>query len=126
MKKNFLLITLLIAIFALPAFAKPTRIKFKRGATSTTVNGTMSSYNSKRVYVIRVRDSQTLTVQDIGKHAVSIYIQGPPGSVEQDLAADCHGQSELPTTKGDYTITVEECKKVDEWKGSFKFKITVK
>lgn len=103
------------------------RITFKRGATSATVTGTLSSYKSKRVFVIRVRDGQTMRTDSIGKNPISIWIEGPPGSgYEQDMAADCHAFNEFnPTVAGDYKLTIQECTKADPWKGTFKFKVTV-
>lgn len=103
------------------------RITFKRGATSATVTGTLSSYKSKRVFVIRVRDGQTMTTENTGNGSISIFIEGPAGSgYEQDMAADCHANNEvMPTVAGDYKFTIRECTKADPWKGTFKFKVTV-
>lgn len=127
MKKNILLVAIALLIFSIPAFAqKATRVTFKRGATSATISGSLNSYKSKRVFLLKVRDGQTLTIQTV-KGGVSVYVEVPPGAVEQDLAADCHGDSEItPTTAGDYKISVVECQKVDQWKGTFKVKVTVK
>ncbi len=103
------------------------RITFKRGATSATVTGTLSSYKSKRVFVIRVRDGQTMTTENTGNRSISIFIEGPAGSgYEQDMAADCHANNEVtPTVAGDYKFTIQECTKADAWRGTFKFKVTV-
>ena len=108
------------------AFAqKATRVTFKHGARSAILSGTLHNYKGSRVFLVRVKDGQTLRVEAV-KKAVSVWIQGPPGSVEQDLAADCHGNSEItPTTKGDYKLTVQECTKADPWKGTFKVRVTV-
>jgi hypothetical protein len=128
MKKTRILILslLAVAIFSLPAFAqKATRVNFKKGTHSAIITGTLNNYAGKRVFLVRVHDGQTLKVETI-KNAVSVWIEGPPGSVEQDLAADCHGNSEItPTTKGDYKLTVQECSKADAWKGTFKVRVTV-
>ena len=127
MPKKLALILIAILALAASAFAqKATRITFKRGATSSVITGTLSGYKGSRVFLVRVRDGQTLKVEAI-KKAVSVWIKVPPGSVEQDLAADCHGNSEItPTTKGDYRLMVQECAKADPWKGTFKIKVTVK
>ena len=127
MPKKLALILIAILALAASAFAqKATRITFKRGATSSVITGTLSGYKGSRVFLVRVRDGQTLKVEAI-KKAVSVWIKVPPGSVEQDLVADCHGNSEItPTTKGDYRLTVQECAKADPWKGTFKIKVTVK
>ena len=126
MKKNILLIALAVTALSGSALAqKATRVTFKRGSTSAVLSGRLNSYKGSRVFLVRVRDGQTLKVEAI-KRAVSVWIKGPPGSVEQDLAADCHGNSEItPTTKGDYKLTVQECSKADPWKGTFKVRVTV-
>ena len=90
------------------------------------LTGKLSGYKGERVFLVRVRDGQTLKVETIAR-AVSVWIEVPPGSVEQDLAADCHGNSEItPTTKGDYKLTVQECQKADPWHGTFKVRVTVR
>ncbi|MBK7394132.1 MAG: hypothetical protein IPI64_12685 [Chloracidobacterium sp.] len=103
------------------------RITFKRGATSATVTGTLSSYKSKRVFVIRVLEGQTMKTENTGNGSISIFIEGPAGSgYEQDMAADCHSNNEVtPTVAGDYKLTIQECTKADAWKGTFRFKVTV-
>ena len=110
------------------AVSSQTRIRFARGARHATVTGTLTSYKQERVYLIHVAAGQKMTVEDVGNHAVSIYIEGPRGSdYVQDLAADCHGHTDIDSTSaGDYKITVQECQKVDRWRGTFKFKVTVR
>jgi len=131
--KNFIA----AAVLALMTFAvasatyaqrRPARIKFARGATEKTVTGTLSSWKSKRTFVIRVRKGQTLTTENTGDNYITIFITPPKGShYEQDMAADCHDRNDVePTAAGDYLITVTECKKTDPWKGKFKFLITVR
>ena len=67
-----------------------------------------------------------MKVGDLGTHAVSIWIEGPPG-YEQDLAADCHGMTYInPTLAGDYKLTVQECQKVDRWRGTFRVRVSVR
>lgn len=107
---------------------KPTRIKFARGTYEKTVTGTLAGYRSKRVYLIRVAEGQTLTTENVGKNYITISIEAPPGSTyEQDMAADCHDRNEVtPTARGDYRITVIECTKADPWRGTFKFKVSVR
>ena len=105
---------------------RPTRIIFAHGATSKVVTGTLSGYRSHRNYVIRVRRGQTLTTEAV-KNYITIGVEAPPGSTyEQDMAADCHDKNEVsPTARGDYKITVTECRKADRWRGTFKFRVTV-
>lgn len=127
MKKRCLLIALVLITFSIPTFAqRPVRVAFKRGATSTVLTGRLNGYKGSRVFLLRVREGQTLKVKAI-KGSVSIWIQVPPGSVEQDLAADCHSRSEIsPTARGDYKLTIQECQKTDPWKGIFKVRLSVK
>ncbi len=127
MKKNILLAFAAIALFALPSFAqKATRINFKKGTHSAVITGQLNGYKGARVFLVRVRDGQTLKVETLAK-SVSVWIEVPPGAVEQDLAADCHSNSEItPTTKGDYKLTVQECEKADPWHGTFKVRVTVR
>lgn len=125
-----------VAVLALMTFAfsatsyaqkRPTRIKFARGATEKTVTGTLSSWRSKRTFVIRVRKGQTLTTENTGDNSITISVTPPKGShYDQDMAADCHDRNDVESTAaGDYIITVTECKKADPWKGMFKFLVTV-
>jgi hypothetical protein len=69
-----------------------------------------------------------MQIRDIGRHAVSIWVEGPPGSgYHQDLAAVCNGMTDVsPTDAGDYKLTVQECQKVDRWRGNFRVKVTVR
>lgn len=109
------------------AFGQKTRIRFAPGKSDAIVTGTLSGYKSQSVYVIRVKAGQLMTTEDIGTHAITLTVKGPPGSnYEQDMAADCHAHNQIdPTAAGDYTITVTECRKADRWKGTFKMKISV-
>ena len=129
MKKSTLTIVFVLVFFAFTVVAsaqRPARIAFARGQTSKVITGTLSGYNSHRDYVIRVRKGQTLTTEAV-KNYITIGIEAPPGSTyEQDMAADCHDKNEVsPTARGDYKITVTECRKADRWRGTFKFRVTV-
>ncbi|HQZ82354.1 MAG TPA: hypothetical protein PLR83_03975 [Pyrinomonadaceae bacterium] len=131
--KNFVAVTVLALMtfaFSATTYAQKgqTRIKFARGTTEKTVQGTLSSWKSKRTFVIRVRAGQTLTTNNSGDNSITISVTPPKGSsYEQDMAADCHDRNEVdPTAAGDYIITVTECKKADPWKGKFEFLITVR
>ncbi len=129
---NYKLKTAAIALLVTVATAisvsaqKPTRIAFKKGATSAVVTGKLSGYGSKRVFVIRVKAGQRMVVEGIGSRPVTIWIEGPPG-YEQDLAADCHGRTLIdPTLAGDFTLTVAECQKADPWRGTFRVRVSVR
>lgn len=106
---------------------RATRVTFARGATSKVVTGTLNGYRSHKTYVIYVKKGQTLTTEAV-KNFITIGVEPPPGSTyEQDMAADCHDKNEVsPTARGDYRITVTECQKADPWRGTFKFRVTVR
>ena len=112
---------------AVPA-QRPTRITFTRGTSSKVVTGTLSSYKQKRVFVIRVKAGQEMRIENVGRNYISIWVKGPARSgYEQDMAADCHSNIEVsPTAEGNYTLTVQECEKADRWRGTFRFKVTVR
>jgi hypothetical protein len=128
MKKMLLLAA---AFFFLVIFSTgingQTRIAFSRGQTSKVITGKLSGFNSERKFVVRVKKGQTLITAAV-KNYITIAVEAPPGSIyEQDMAADCHDKNEVtPTAAGDYEITVYECKKADPWRGTFKFRVTVK
>lgn len=128
--KSFLVLAAVLAVFSAGAFAvsAQTRVHFKRGATSAYLTGKLSNYKQKRVFLVRVRRGQIMKIRDVGSNAVSIWIEGPPNSgYQQDLAADCHGMTDVsPTDAGDYRLTVQECQKVDRWRGTFRIKVTVR
>lgn len=110
------------------AVAAQTQVKFKRGANTLYLTGHLSGYEQKRIFTIRVRRGQTMNIRDVGRNAVSVWVEGPPRSgYEQDLAADCHGRTDVsPTVAGVYRLTVTECRKVDRWRGPFRVKVTVR
>jgi len=127
--KKLILIAFAIATLSICSAAisaQVTRISFARGATSKVVTGTLSGWKSHRTYVIRVKKGQTLTTEAV-KNFIAIGVEAPPGSTyEQDMAADCHDKNDVsPTARGDYRITVTECKKAVRWRGTFKFRVTV-
>lgn len=107
---------------------KTTRIRFSKGATKTTISGTLNGYRSRRGFVIKVRRGQTLSTTQVGdSHAITIYIKSPAGEEVGDSDASCNNRREIaPTVAGDYRITVVECQKADAWKGRFRFRVTVR
>ena len=133
MKKRIVLMSLSVT-FLLSAVSDlqaqtPTRIKFTRGAARANVSGSLNSFRSKRVYVIRVREGQTLRTEQIGAAArrVTIFVKDPNGNEVGDSDASCNNRREIsPTEAGDYTIEVVECQKADPWRGHFTFRVTVR
>lgn len=104
-----------------------TRIKFARGGVTATASGRLTGFKSARVYIIRVREGQTLATKQVSGRPISIFITGPDGQEAGDLDASCHSNREItPTIAGDYTLRVVECEKADPWSGTFRFRVTVR
>ncbi len=107
------------------------RIKFKRGAVSAVATGKLSGYDDKKTFVIRVNAGRTLSTEQIrgatSNRYITILITGPNGEPVGDSDASCNNRREItPTVAGDYRIEVVECQKADPWRGSFKFRVTVR
>lgn len=103
------------------------RIKFKRGAISSTVVDSMKGYEDSKTYVIEVRAGQTLSTQQTGTNNITLSIKDPNGDDVTDADASCNNRKSVsPTIAGEYTITVVQCQKADEWNGTFKFRVTVR
>ena len=117
-----------IALGALNLSAQtPTRIKFARGAVSASVTGKLTGFSDKKTYVIKVRAGQTLRTRQTGKNYITISIKDPNGDDVSDADASCNDRKEVtPTVAGDYVLTVVQCQKADEWRGTFRFRVTVR
>lgn len=103
------------------------RIKFKRGSISSTVVGSLKGFDDSKTYVIEVRAGQTLSTQQTGTNNITLSIKDPNGDDVTDADASCNNRKSIsPTIAGDYTITVVQCQKADEWNGAFKFRVTVR
>ena len=128
--KNFLKLFTLAVFMVILSYAASaqTRVTFARGATTKVVTGQMSGFKSERVYLIRVRQGQTLKVEQMGRsNPVSIYIEDPSGEDATDMDLSCHSTHRIsPTARGDYRITVTECKKADPWRGAYRIRFTVR
>lgn len=106
--------------------SRTARITFKRGATSSTVVGSLTGFRDRKVYAIKVRAGQTLSTHQTGSNNITLSITDPNGNDVTDSDASCNNRKSIsPTVAGDYTITVTECQKADEWRGTFRFRITV-
>jgi hypothetical protein len=109
---------------------KTQRVKFAKGAISVTVIGRLNNYDSKAVFIIRVKKGQTLTVQQIkanNSNYVTLIITSPSGEDVTDAEANCNSNKTIESTAvGDYQVSVTECMKADAWSGNFKLKFTVK
>lgn len=128
-------ITFALAAAAICLFASsqtmsqaPTRINFARGSTSALVTGRLSGYEEQRSFVLRVRSGQTIRTWQLGDSGpITIAIADPDGNDVGDMDASCNNRREVsPTKAGDYVLTVVECRKADEWRGRFNFRVSVK
>lgn len=119
-------------VFSNAVFAQnPTRVKFRKGATSAIASGKLNDYKSRKVFVVKVLSGQTLNTEQIkaenSARYITVSIKSPTGADVSDSDASCNNRKEVaPTEAGDYTITVYECRKADAWRGKFKLKISVK
>lgn len=112
------------------AVSAQTRVTFAPGATSKTMTGQMNSFKSTRVYVIRVKRGQTMAIDQVGGgfHSITIIeILDPAGNnVISEMDMSCNSSREIsPTKSGDYRVTVRECFKVEEWRGTYKLRFQV-
>jgi hypothetical protein len=127
--KGLFRISLLISFLFLLSIAAPaqTRVNFAPGATSAVVTGQLNGFNSRRVFLIRVRRGQRLRVEQIGSaHPVSTTLEDPAGEDVSDMDASCNSHKDVsPTRRGDYTLTVGECRKADPWRGKFRLRIRI-
>jgi len=128
--KPLLIAAVIAALLTSNALAQQTtRIKFRRGAIHANVSGTLNSFRSKRVFVIKVRDGQTLRTEQLGgaSRRITIFVKDATGNEVGDADASCNDRKEVsPTVAGDYTIEVVECQKADPWRGRFTFRVTVR
>lgn len=128
--KPLLIAAVIAALLTSNAWAQQTtRIKFRRGAIHANVSGTLNSFRSKRVFVIKVRDGQTLRTEQLGgaSRRITIFVKDATGNEVGDADASCNDRKEVsPTVAGDYTIEVVECQKADPWLGRFTFRVTVR
>ncbi len=127
MRKSFLILSIFILLAIAPGVfgQKAQRVTFKRGATVAIVSGYLKNYKSSKTFVVRLRKGQRLKVT--GDSAITLTILNPAGEDIMDRAANCNGEADITLTdSGDYKIEVVECRKVDEWGGNFKLKISAK
>ena len=129
--KNILAIGILVVFigFSNTQATAQTRIRFARNAVRANVSGTLNSFRTKRVFLIRVREGQTLRTEQIGYRSrpITISIVDPNGEYVGDSDASCNNRKEIaPTVAGDYRIEVVECQKADPWRGRFTFRVTVR
>jgi len=121
------LVVILAASAASPGQTK--RVKFRRGDVSAEAAGMLSSYLTVRTYIVRVREGQTLHLEQVGVDGglITIKVIDPNGDPAGDADASCNNRREISQTiRGDYVIEVSECRKADPWRGRFTFRVTVR
>lgn len=126
-----LIVTVFVFLISVEVSAqKATRIEFYKDSTGATVSSNLRNYKDRKVYVIKIRAGQTLKTEQIkgdSTRYITVSIKNPSGKVVGDSDASCNNRKEItPTVAGDYTITIYECQKADEWRGRFRLKVTVK
>ncbi|HEV8589537.1 MAG TPA: hypothetical protein VGQ72_11725 [Pyrinomonadaceae bacterium] len=103
--------------------AEPSRIEFKRGASSTTISGVVHG-DEQAEYLLSARQGQRLTIKLTAVPAKSscFDLQGPDGA-DVGLEYDCNSNYSkvLPAT-GDYFISV---KRPTDRKGTSRYRMTV-
>ena len=121
-----------VAVIAAVAAAAPgqtKRIKFRHGDVSTEAVGMLSSYLTVRTYKVRVKEGQTMLLEQVGVEGglITIRVIDPNGDPAGDADASCNNRGEIsPTIAGDYVIEIVECRKADPWRGRFTFRVTVR
>ena len=122
-----LFVTVLFLGAKVASAQNPTRIHFKRGATSALVTGHLSGFGGRKVYLLKVRRGQRLRVANASNRHITISIRDPRGSDVGDSDASCNDHKRAyPTRAGDYRIVVTECRKADPWRGRFRFRVSVR
>jgi len=118
----------LVSAFSAAAYGQPARrITFKRGGTTAVVTGTLRGYRSRRVFLIKVREGQTINARQTAGKPISVWIKDPMGEMVGDMDLSCHNDREItPTVAGDYRLEVVECEKADRWYGKFRLSVTVR
>lgn len=121
-------IFLILTILSISLTAQsPKRIKFKRGGVSAVATGSLSDFNSKQLFLIKIRAGQTRSTEQIGSNPITVEIENPDGSpYESAMDLSCHNRHQVsPTVAWDYRIIVTECRKADPWKGRFRLRVRV-
>jgi len=118
-----LLVATVTTTFAQGGKAEPNRIEFKRGATSTTINGVVHG-DEEAEYVLSARQGQRLTLKltNVPAKSSCFDLKGPDG-VDVGLEYDCNWNysKALPAT-GDYFLVVS---RPSQSKGTSRYKMTI-
>ena len=130
--RQILIVAVFVVSVSTTVFAqKAARISFYKKATDATVSSNLNNYQDRKIYVIKVRQGQTLRTEqaksDSSSHYITVSIKNPSGKIVGDADLSCNNRREItPTVAGDYTMTVFECQKAAVWRGRFRLKVSVK
>ena len=103
--------------------AEPNRIEFKRGATSTTISGSVRN-DEQAEYVLSAQLGQRLTIKltTVPAKSSCFDLQGPDGS-DVGLEYDCNwNYSKVLQATGDFFITVA---RPSQAKGTSRYRMTI-
>ena len=108
---------------------QPIRLTFPPGETSITVSGSMKDKADQVLYVLRIREAQTLDIEQINEnlHYVSTTLTNAKQQEVGTSDSPCQNSRHLSNSAaGDYILKVKLCAKAEPWQGSFKLKIKVR
>jgi len=103
--------------------AEPNRIEFKRGATSTRINGVVHNYEQAE-YVLSAKKGQRLTIKlnDTPAKSACFDLKGPDGA-DVGMEYDCNwNYSKTVPSTGDYFINIG---RISQEKGTSQYKLTI-
>ena len=118
-----LLVATVTTTFAQGGKAEPNRIEFKRGATSTTINGIVHG-DEQAEYVLSARQGQRLTLKltNVPAKSSCFDLKGPDG-VDVGLEYDCNwNYSKVLPATGEYFLVVA---RPSQSKGTSRYKMTI-
>ena len=107
---------------------QPIRLTFPPGETSITVSGSMKDKADQVLYILRMREAQTLDIEQINENLRYISTTLTDAKQQEVGTSDspCQSSKHLSnSTAGDYILKVKQCAKAESWQGSFKLKIKV-
>jgi hypothetical protein len=105
-------------------YAKETRIKFRRGATSAIAQGWLNKVGDEAYFVLKARAGQHMRVTIKGKGATGGTVIFPSGKEDGQPGGTIF--DDRIDESGDYRIRVTESQMAQSWRGSFTVKVEIK
>jgi hypothetical protein len=125
MRRAVLLVAFILLFHtANPAYAKVTRLRFKRGTTVAIAKGRLRNVRETVFFILKAKAGQHMRVTIAGKGAtrgVVIFPSGKQDGQPGGLIFD----GNLDET-GDYRIRVTESQMAESWKGIFTITVEIK